>query len=379
MAPLVTFYIPCYKLAHLLPECVNSILAQTFGDLEVLILDDCSPDNTPEVARSFRDKRVQHIRNESNLGHLRNYNKGIGLARGKYVWQISPDDCLRKPYILERYVGVMEKDPNIGYAFCPAAGLLDSKDIGLLKYSYAGDLDTIMEGHDLLRLKLLAVDCVTVAAGMTRKECYERLGMFPLDMPFAADWYLWLLFALHYKVAYFAEPMVYYRLHAESMTSDLVGRDPRICGRDELAVLWSIKHRAEAAGFRSIAASCEDHIVNRTVNYLDRGDRRPWLTIEDLEESLQKFGRSALEGRRVLARVYARWADEHYWRRDFNGALGLYSESLHHRFWVPKILVKYLLLRTGRMGRLVSERLRVIPAGVNGGQRELNNAPGSGL
>jgi glycosyltransferase involved in cell wall biosynthesis len=57
-------------------------------------MDDCSPDNTPEVARSLQDPRVKHIRNNPNLGHLRNYNKGISLSRVKYVWLISADDYL---------------------------------------------------------------------------------------------------------------------------------------------------------------------------------------------------------------------------------------------------------------------------------------------
>src|ERR1700758_36533 len=90
--PMVSFVVPCYKLAHFLSDCVHSILAQTCGDFEVLILDDCSPDNTAEVARSFRDSRVHYVRNENNLGNLRNYNKGIGLSRGRYVWLISADD-----------------------------------------------------------------------------------------------------------------------------------------------------------------------------------------------------------------------------------------------------------------------------------------------
>src|SRR5947209_11370258 len=84
--PKVSFVVPCYKLAHLLPECINSILSQTFKDFEILIMDDCSPDNTEEIARSFKDPRVKHIRNDPNLGHLRNYNKGIELSRGRYIW-----------------------------------------------------------------------------------------------------------------------------------------------------------------------------------------------------------------------------------------------------------------------------------------------------
>src|SRR5579862_9390224 len=117
MNPKVSFVVPCYKLAHLLPECIQSILSQTYKDFEILIMDDKSPDNTPEVARSFGDERVKHIRNEPNLGHLRNYNKGIGLSRGEHVWLISADDRLRCNYVLQRYVDLMDAHPNVGYIF----------------------------------------------------------------------------------------------------------------------------------------------------------------------------------------------------------------------------------------------------------------------
>src|SRR5262249_32156328 len=122
MNPTVTFVVPCFKLAHFLPECIGSILSQSYRDFEVLIMDDCSPDSTPQVAQSFNDPRVRHVRNERNLGHLRNFNKGIGLARGEYIWLISADDRLRRPYVLERYVQLLQAHPEVGYAFCPAVG-----------------------------------------------------------------------------------------------------------------------------------------------------------------------------------------------------------------------------------------------------------------
>src|ERR1700730_9103333 len=123
MDPKVTFVLPCYKLAHLLSECVSSILDQTYTDFELLIMDDCSPDNTSEIAASFTDPRVKYIRNPRNLGHLQNYNKGIAVARGKYVWLISADDTLRRRYALERYVQLLDKHPNVGYVFSPAVRL----------------------------------------------------------------------------------------------------------------------------------------------------------------------------------------------------------------------------------------------------------------
>ncbi len=169
--PSVSFVVPCYNLAYLLPECITSILSQTYSDFEVLIMDDCSPDNTPEVAGSFKDSRVRHIRNNPNLGHLRNYNKGIELSRGKYVWLISADDYLRRPYILQRYVEVMTKNANVGYSFCPAVSVMDKQECAVEQYSVFSDRDCIVDGHAVLR-KLFTYNIVPAASGMVRRELY---------------------------------------------------------------------------------------------------------------------------------------------------------------------------------------------------------------
>ncbi len=163
--PAVSFIVPCYKLAHLLPECINSILAQSYGNFEVLIMDDCSPDDTAEVAQSFRDKRVRHIRNNSNLGHLNNYNKGISLAVGRYVWLISADDYLRTPYVLKRYVDLLDDNSKIGYTYCAGFGVrngVESHVIG--RYPGGEDRDSVIPGHVMLK-KLLRWNFVLAASG----------------------------------------------------------------------------------------------------------------------------------------------------------------------------------------------------------------------
>src|SRR5258705_13208938 len=78
-APTVSFVVLCYKLAHLLPECINSILSQTYRDFEVLIMDDQSPDNTADVAKLFQDPRLKYFLNENNIGGFRNENEGVRL------------------------------------------------------------------------------------------------------------------------------------------------------------------------------------------------------------------------------------------------------------------------------------------------------------
>ena len=82
-------------------------------------MDDCSPDATPDIVAGITDPRVRHVRHATNVGHLRNYNIGIAMARGDYIWLISADDRLRRPYVVERFVEQLDRHPRVGYVFCP--------------------------------------------------------------------------------------------------------------------------------------------------------------------------------------------------------------------------------------------------------------------
>jgi glycosyltransferase involved in cell wall biosynthesis len=355
--PKVTFIVPCYKLAHLLPDCINSILSQTFSDFEVLIMDDCSPDDTPEVASSFKDPRIKHIRNDPNLGHLRNYNKGISLAQGQYIWLISADDKLRRSYLLEKCVKFMDSHQGAGFVFCAGIGLENSKETDILRYAYHGSRDCIFRNQELF-IKLLSSNSVLAASGMVRREVYDKLGVFPLNMPFAGDWYLWLLFALHYDVGYLGEPMVLYRQHVQSMTNILNDNDPRTCTRDDLLVLWQIKRRAEEVGRYDLAARVDYHLVDRSALFLTSqraGDPRPRLTFEDFEQSVEANAASAVEKRQVRSGVYARVADELFWKHNFSLAADLYRRSLKLNPWSPKVLLQSMLLSIGETGIRVRE------------------------
>ena len=144
MEPKVSFIVPCYNLAHLLADCVNSILMQSYSNFEVLIMDDCSPDHTPEVAQSFSDHRIRYIRNERNLGNIGNYNRGISLTKGDYIWLISADDYLQMDYVLHRYVQVMKSHPKVGYVFSPVIALENGQQTGImLNYApFPSDVDS---------------------------------------------------------------------------------------------------------------------------------------------------------------------------------------------------------------------------------------------
>lgn len=359
--PRVSFVIPCYKLAHLLPECVNSILSQTYSDFEVLIMDDCSPDNTAEVAQSFQDSRVKHIRNDPNLGHLRNYNKGINLSRGKYVWLISADDYLRKSYILARFVNLLEKHPNVGYVICPGFGVMDGRETRVLgRYAQHRDRDRILSGRNMLK-RLICSNFVMTPSGLVRRECYEKVSLFPLDMPWCGDWYLWCLFAMYYDVAYFAEPMVCYReQHVLSNTQKLMRESLDACGAEEIAVPWRIRKHAQAMGNSHIAKECLSAVAHTYARIMasDRyRDSSFFMNFEMLEDSLRQNMESESERNWLRSRVYARLGNEYYWQGNMASAKQFYRFALKMDPWMLSVRVKQLLLLLGAPGEYVRRKI----------------------
>lgn len=107
----VSIIVPAYNAATILPETINSVLAQTYEDWEMLIIDDCSTDNTYQVALSFaeKDDRILVLQNEKNSGVAFTRNTGIAAAKGKFIAFLDSDD-LWLPDKLEKQVAFMEKN-----------------------------------------------------------------------------------------------------------------------------------------------------------------------------------------------------------------------------------------------------------------------------
>jgi glycosyltransferase involved in cell wall biosynthesis len=121
--PTVSIGLPVYNGDRYLAETIQSILAQTYSDLELIICDNASTDATREICEQFaaRDRRVRYHRNPENLGAARNFNRTVELARGKYFKWNGHDDPM-PPTLLERCVAALECDPTVVLAYgtpCP--------------------------------------------------------------------------------------------------------------------------------------------------------------------------------------------------------------------------------------------------------------------
>ena len=117
--PSVSICIPTYNYRRYLADALDSALAQTFADIEIVVVDNCSDDGTPELVSEYcrKDDRVVFHRNTENIGMTGNFNRAINLARGKYIKFLCADDVLASECV-GRLVGVMEGNPGISLAAC---------------------------------------------------------------------------------------------------------------------------------------------------------------------------------------------------------------------------------------------------------------------
>jgi len=108
----ISVILPVYNCEHFIYKAINSVLNQTFEDFELIIVDDCSTDNTVGIIRKFNDKRIQLIVKEKNTGYTNSLNYAVSIAKGEYIARMDGDDiCL--PSRFEKQVAFLEANPNV--------------------------------------------------------------------------------------------------------------------------------------------------------------------------------------------------------------------------------------------------------------------------
>ena len=132
MKDLVSIIVPSYNCAKYLPDTIGSVLAQTYENWELLIVDDCSTDNTEEVVKSFGDDRIRYLKNEQNSGAALSRNYALREAKGRWIAFLDSDD-MWMPEKLEHQIAFMEEN---GYSFSCTKRVLCQED-GTLTNVYA--------------------------------------------------------------------------------------------------------------------------------------------------------------------------------------------------------------------------------------------------
>lgn len=198
--PLVSIVLPTYKRAHLLAQAMQSVLDQTYANLELIIVDDNSPDNTAEVVSAFNDPRIQYMKNDPNLKLPRALNRGFSLARGDYLTWTS-DDNLLAPTAIEKMVARLGKgDCDFVYA-----------DYWLFSEQDANGLPMDIH-HDKLpdRLQLERGNHIGACFMYTRK-LYEQVGDYDPELFLVEDYDYFIRAARAFQFCHISEPLYYFR------------------------------------------------------------------------------------------------------------------------------------------------------------------------
>jgi glycosyltransferase involved in cell wall biosynthesis len=223
-SPVVSVCLPTYNYARFLPRAVESVLGQTFGDLELLVYDDASSDETVEVMQPYlADERVTFVRHEQNQGLFANFNQVIEHARGRYVKYLCADDWLDERY-LEFTVPLLEKDD--GLVMATTAHWLVDVD-GQLIGDQRGPWG---EGP---RVPAATVAAVLAEWGnvvgmptntLIRRDALSQVNGFDGQYAPASDIHLWLKLMALGDMGWLPEQLCSLRLHSEH--SHAYGPDP---------------------------------------------------------------------------------------------------------------------------------------------------------
>ena len=261
MHPTVSILMPVYKTSQYLREAVDSMLSQTFTDFELIVLNDCSPDNAEDILDEYTDPRIVRYLGEKNVGLANVLNVGMRMAKGKYIARMDSDD-LSTPNRLEVQVDYLEQHPNIDLCSC-----------GMILFG-AKDGKWVRESDpDKVRITALFFSPILHASSIWRKEVFEREGLyFEQEMVPAEDYDLWCrALAKGLRMVNIPECMYLYRIHANQATgnTERTSRKEREvqerflhaiypdAGENEIARIAAMKSCSDPDEFKQIAGSLQ--------------------------------------------------------------------------------------------------------------------------
>lgn len=291
--PSVSVILPVYNTENYIRESVESILAQSLTDFELIIINDASTDNTLKILQEFTDPRIRLVNNEINLHVVRSLNKGIDLASGEFIARMDADD-IAHPNRFEAQIKFLQENPDID--ICATwVHTFGEKD-----YSHKPDV-----GHEEIKAALLFLNLIIHPSVMFRRRSFSKNGL-KYDESFnnAEDYGLWVEAIDILKFGMVPEVLLEYRVHNNNVS---VHKD------SNWSVIRDINYRVYTTLLNRLGVSVKEEDLElhinlgfKEVNGLSSGELRKYLDwLERLVKANRKSGYfefKALQGQ-VLAHV----------------------------------------------------------------------------
>jgi glycosyltransferase involved in cell wall biosynthesis len=218
--PLVSVIVPTYNFAEYIAETIEAILAQTFGDLELVIIDDCSHDGTQTIITDYasRDSRIIPIFKERNEGPASARNTGMKNSRGEFIAFCDADDVWEKNKLeLQLDVFATYEDYDVVYS---DAFIINSKGEKTGKrFSEKYPTGKKLTGN--LFDELCLTNMINTQTVIMKKKCVHSAGYFPEEVRGLEDWVYWVKVAEKHKFFYINQPLARYRVHEKSINRNI--------------------------------------------------------------------------------------------------------------------------------------------------------------
>lgn len=225
----VSVILPNYNHSKYLRLRIDTILAQTYPDFELIILDDCSVDSSREIIESYQGHpRISKvIFNEKNSGStFLQWEKGIQLAVGKYIWLAESDDY-SDPHFLERLMSAIENNQGVGLAFCASNITDENNQVSRKNYDYSPGVNDLLSHDHIFDGQMFCEEhlffgCILVNASAVvfEKSLYLNINQDFKSYKVSGDWRMWVEICYNTRVAYVSESLNYFRFHTNNVRTN---------------------------------------------------------------------------------------------------------------------------------------------------------------
>lgn len=269
MSPVVSVIVPNYNHAPYLRQRIDSVLEQTFSDFELILLDDCSTDESRGILESYRDnpKVSALVVNEKNSGStFAQWKRGLSLAKGKYVW-IAESDDYADPGFLETMVSELEAKPDAVMAFS-GSRMVDAsgKDIPGMdwdRYKRNAPPREYYTGEELVKKKLLwTADVYNASMVVFRRDMAPEITSGQMKMRYCGDWLFWVRMARRGGAVEVRRKLNFFRQHGAKVSPG--------ASKAGLYFLEGIPVMKEVADFLGLRPSGRAMLAGRTLKRLNR-------------------------------------------------------------------------------------------------------------
>ena len=232
---MVSIIIPNYNHEPYLEQRIDSVLNQSYRDFEVIILDDCSTDNSREVIEHYRghEKISQIVYNEQNSGStFKQWEKGISLSKGEWIWIAESDDWCELKFLEELLMQAADNDA-VSLVFCNSLRFKENK---ILYFSHLIYLSKRISGNEYISDRMIKGNTIMNASmAIFKKTKYSMIPKDWMDYKYCGDWLFWIYIMLGSEIIEFGKVLNYFRTHEGNVSNNAV-----ISGLEytERLILW---------------------------------------------------------------------------------------------------------------------------------------------